>query len=66
MYINIYIYARKYITYEPRHFGIGDMMVLVIFMSLGMSEWGKSSTPNLGKDLLRSSLSVTIYSGLQL
>ena len=66
MHVKTYMYARTYITNELMHFGIGDMMVLIVFMSLDMSEWGKSSTPNLGKDLLRPSLSVTIYSGLQL
>ena len=39
---------------------------MLMTMTLGMSEWGKYSTPKLEKYLLRSSLSVNIYSGLQL
>ena len=54
----------KYFVNDCRQLGIGDVMVFVIFLTLGMSECGKS--PNLGKNLLRSSIGVTSYSEFQL
>ena len=50
---------------DARHFGIGEMMVLAIFLTLDISECSKSSTPKFRNDLLKSILNVIIYSGYQ-